>query len=52
MSITDIASITTIHNVESAVSAVDWQEAYNAARQQIVTLEQRIAQIEAELSEK
>ena len=49
MSIADIASIETIHNVESAV---DWQKAHNAARQQIVTLEQRIAQIEAELSEK
>jgi transposase len=52
MSIADIASIKTIHYVESAVSAVDWQEAYNAARQQIVALERRIAQLEAELSEK
>lgn len=52
MSIVDIASIETIHNVESAVSVVDWQKAYNAARQQILVLEQRIAQLETELTEK
>ena len=52
MSIVDIASIGTFHNVESAVSVVDWQDAYNAAQQQIIVLEQRIGQLEAELSEK
>ena len=52
MSIVDVASTEISQNVESAVSTVDWQVYGTAARLQIITLEQRIAQLEAELSEK
>ncbi|BBO81244.1 transposase [Desulfosarcina ovata subsp. sediminis] len=52
MSIVDVASTEISQNAESAVSTVDWQVYGTAARLQIITLEQRIAQLEAELSEK
>jgi transposase len=47
------ASIETYHSVESVVSAIDWQGAHREATlQQVIVLEQRIAQLEDELSAK
>jgi transposase len=52
MSIVDVASIAIGQNVESAISTIGWQDTHDAARHQIFVLEQRIVQLEAELSEK
>ena len=52
MSIIDITSTEISQNTETVGVVIDWQAAYTEARQQIVTLEQMIAQLEAELSEK